>query len=204
MATEAPKPKRKRRWFRFSLRTFVVVLTVFCVWLGLLVYRVNKQREVVQWVNDNGGLVLYDCEWDNGWIDGAEPPRPEWLCDLIGIDYFADIVGVGFVGGEVKHIEPLGNLKQLQWLSLDRTNVSDLGPLRELTQLKKLFLGRSQVSDLGPLRGLSQLQQLNLNGTPVSDLSPLVKMKNVRIYLGRDQQVTVPEELKDRVTRFFR
>ena len=50
MATEPPK--RKRRWFRFSLKTFVVVLTVFCVWLGLLVHRVNKQKEAVQWVKD--------------------------------------------------------------------------------------------------------------------------------------------------------
>ena len=50
MSEQAHKPKRKRRWFRFSLRTFVVLLTVFCVWLGLLVYRVNKQREAAQWV----------------------------------------------------------------------------------------------------------------------------------------------------------
>ncbi|MCH7725624.1 MAG: hypothetical protein IH991_03960 [Planctomycetes bacterium] len=37
MATE--RPKRKRRWLRYSLRTFVLVLTVFGVWLGLLAQR---------------------------------------------------------------------------------------------------------------------------------------------------------------------
>ncbi|MCH7726300.1 MAG: hypothetical protein IH991_07455 [Planctomycetes bacterium] len=62
MATEPPKPKR--RWLRYSLRTFVVVLTVFGVWLGLLVHRVNKQKEAVAWVRDHGGAVRYDFEWN--------------------------------------------------------------------------------------------------------------------------------------------
>ena len=56
MATEPPKPKR--RWLRYSLRTFVVVLTVFGIWLGLLVHRVNKQREAVQWVKDEDGICV--------------------------------------------------------------------------------------------------------------------------------------------------
>ena len=62
MATEPPKPKRKRRWFRFSLKTFVVVLTVFCVWLGLVAYRVHKQKRAVQWVKEHRGVVYYDCQ----------------------------------------------------------------------------------------------------------------------------------------------
>ena len=78
---DKPKRKRKRRWFRFSLKTFVVVLTVFCVWLGLLVYRVNKQRDAVQWVKEHGGRVYYDFEFKlpKGVYYNAEPPSPEWL-----------------------------------------------------------------------------------------------------------------------------
>ena len=138
MATEPSKPKRKRRWLRYSLRTFVVVLTVFGVWLGLLVYRVNKQKEVVQWVRDHGGTVGYDFQWDEvkeSSINDAQPPGPDWLRNLIGVDYFSDV--------------------------------------------RVLYLGDTQVTDL----------------------SPLVKMKGVWIYLDEDQQVTVPEELKDRVRR---
>ena len=37
MQTEPPKaapPKRKRRWFQFSLRTLMIVITLFCVVVG--------------------------------------------------------------------------------------------------------------------------------------------------------------------------
>ncbi len=107
-------PKRKRRWFRFSLKAFLVVLTVFCVWLGLLVYRVNKQKEVVRWVKEQGGKVDYEIRWDqdNRFIDHAKPPGPEWLRELIGVYYFADVVNVDFTAVlELEHIEPLVKMK---------------------------------------------------------------------------------------------
>ncbi|MCH7728403.1 MAG: leucine-rich repeat domain-containing protein [Planctomycetes bacterium] len=74
--------------------------------------------------------------------------------------------------------------------------IGNLG-LRELTQLQWLSLNNTQVSDLGPLRELSQLQLLDLDGTQVTDLTPLVKMRGVMIHLDGKQKVTVPEELKD-------
>ncbi len=33
MAEVSKKPGR--RWFSFSLRTFFILLTIFCVWLGV-------------------------------------------------------------------------------------------------------------------------------------------------------------------------
>ena len=33
--TKAEPPKRKRRWFQFSLRTLMIAVTLFTVWLGL-------------------------------------------------------------------------------------------------------------------------------------------------------------------------
>ena len=66
--------------------------------LGSLVYRVNKQREALQWVRDQHGTAFYDFEWDSekGWILRAELPGPDWLRELIGIDYFADVALVAF------------------------------------------------------------------------------------------------------------
>jgi len=38
----------RRRWFRYSLRTFFVVLTIFCVWLGVQ----------VKWIRDRHDFLL--------------------------------------------------------------------------------------------------------------------------------------------------
>ncbi len=37
--------KPRRRWFRFSLRTFFVLLTILCVWLGVVSKSAHQQRE---------------------------------------------------------------------------------------------------------------------------------------------------------------
>ncbi|MCH7725193.1 MAG: hypothetical protein IH991_01740 [Planctomycetes bacterium] len=76
MRHQPANPKRKRRWLRYSLRTFLLLLTVFAVWLGLLVHRVNKQKEAVQWVRDMGGVVRYDFELDEYGVDLADPLPP--------------------------------------------------------------------------------------------------------------------------------
>ena len=57
-------PKRRRRWLSFSLRTLLVVITIFCVALGYWVHRANRQKAVVKWVEDNGGYVHYEFELD--------------------------------------------------------------------------------------------------------------------------------------------
>ncbi len=125
MATEHLQPKRKRRWFSFSLKTFLVLVTLFCVlmaFLGSLVFRVNKQKEAVQWVQDYRGIVYYDFEWDpeDGRIDEAKLPGPDWLRELIGLDYLADVVVVEFWdnGTQVSDLKPLRKLPQLYFDTL--------------------------------------------------------------------------------------
>ncbi len=141
--TTATHTKPKRRFLRFSVRTLLIVLTIFCVALGWKVERARKQREAVAWVDEMGGSVSYDYE-----VDGVlKPPGPKWLRNLLGIDYFDDVVGVGF----------------------GTTQVSDVTPLSGLTSLRALDLHSTQVSDITPLSGLTSLQALDLHGTQVSE-----------------------------------
>ena len=48
----------RRRWFRYSLRTLFVVLTVFCVWLGVQVKWIRDRREAREWIEAQGGALL--------------------------------------------------------------------------------------------------------------------------------------------------
>jgi len=49
--TDAPR----HRWFRYSLRTFFVVLTIFGVWLGVQVKWIRDRHEALKSITDRGG-----------------------------------------------------------------------------------------------------------------------------------------------------
>lgn len=51
MSAHPGKPPKKGRWLAYSLRSFLVVLTIGCLLLGYWVHRAQRQREVVQWVS---------------------------------------------------------------------------------------------------------------------------------------------------------
>ena len=57
---------RRRRYLRFSLRTFLVVLTLACVWFGWMGNLANRQRQAVAWVLEMGR----SCR-------PSRPPRPQ-------------------------------------------------------------------------------------------------------------------------------
>ena len=74
-------------------------------------------------MKDHGGIVDYDFQFEvDELLVDVEPPGPEWLRELIGVDYFADVTYVDLSGAKV----------------------NDIGPLRDLTQLKELSLSSSR------------------------------------------------------------
>jgi hypothetical protein len=85
---DAPKPT-KRRWFRFSLRTLFVLVTVLCVWLGWQVHLVKQRRAFLHWVDARGGWALLPTQQDSSMI----PPWRRWLGDVAidGIAFPSDV-----------------------------------------------------------------------------------------------------------------
>jgi hypothetical protein len=47
--------KPRRRWFRFSLRTMFVMVTLFSFWLGWQAWIVRERLAMRKWLDDNGG-----------------------------------------------------------------------------------------------------------------------------------------------------
>ena len=134
---------RHRRYRQFSLRTFLVVLTIVCVWFGWQVNRANQQRKAVAWVLEMEGFVKYDYEVDEEgrYILDAKQTSPEWL-----LDFYNQVVEVYFIDTQVSDLTPLANLKNLNVLYLSRTPVHDLTPLANLKSLQWLDLDNTQAS----------------------------------------------------------
>jgi hypothetical protein len=81
--------KPRRRWFQYSLRSFLVPLTAFAVWLGVVVDRAREQREAVKAINELGGLALVTYDWES--TGSRRPAGPHWLRRTIGDEFFQNV-----------------------------------------------------------------------------------------------------------------
>ncbi|MEX0613622.1 MAG: hypothetical protein WD229_16005 [Pirellulales bacterium] len=192
------RPARlRRRWLQYSLRWLLVIVTLSGIGLGLVVRRAERQRKAVAEVRASGE-AWYKFEVSPPPAVRGELPGPDWLCRLLGVDYFAEVTNATLAfsatDATVAHLSGLTSLKELslygtrvtdpglahlsgltslQWLSLDRTQVGDAGLayLSGLTSLQVLWLDGTQVGDAGlaHLSGLTSLRELSLEGTQVGN-----------------------------------
>jgi len=211
------KPKPKRRWLQFSLRTLLIFVTVFCLCLGILgitVKRARDQRMAVEAILAIGGTVTYE----NGEIRRGvsqspqsrfrllqwgprKPPRPpglEWLRNFFGDEYFYRVESVKLVGPKVTDatLEAVGRLTDVKWLNLRQTEVTKGGleHLKELTNLQSLSIENTRVTDAGMehMKGLTKLRSLSLRNTGITDagLEHLTGLTNLVTLSLKDTQIT--------------
>lgn len=170
METSEPNKPRNQRWSwrQYSLSTLLVVVTIVGVGLGLVTNRAERQRRAVAAIRELGGLVQYDFEYPAP----KELPGPDWLCQMLGVDYFADVVDVHTLNMTDATCSHLSALTSVRTLGLVSNEVTDAGlaHLEGLTSLEVLYVD-AQVTDAGLayLSGLTSLQELNLSSTQVTD-----------------------------------
>jgi hypothetical protein len=174
-STETAKP-RKRIWLRYSLRACLLFVTVLCVAIGYWAHRANEQRKAVAWVKAQGGFVHYDFQLGDNVGRSAPPFVPSWLCDTLGVDYFARVVQVT-IFQPVDEVEPLASLPHIESLCLPYArDVSQIDALRGMSRLEVLELGSSRLVDISALRKLSSLRILALDCPAATDISPVADL----------------------------
>lgn len=182
------------RRYRFSLRTFMLVVTVLSVWLGIKLNRDAKLNEALSSIKTSGGsLSLHDKRPNFPW--GLWKHRYRIIYH--GLE--EPLTGRNFV-----HLETLAPAS-IQFLDLSNTGITDadLKSLESHTHLEFLSLAnetyisgevipdrpQNSISDSGLTR-LSQLKALkgiDLSGTAISDegLKVLSAMPNlIWVYLN--------------------
>ncbi|MCE5266349.1 MAG: hypothetical protein LLG00_00485 [Planctomycetaceae bacterium] len=165
---EPPHPRR--RWCQYSLRTllmFMVLASLGVSWFAVKMRQASRQREAAESLFSRGAYCFYDYMDDLS----LQPPGPDWLRDLLGVDFFSDIVEVHSPGGN--ELERLAVLPQLTRLSItdalgkdDSQRVTDASVrmIRGLKRLEKLEITSNDITDAGlePIGELTRLRELYL------------------------------------------
>jgi len=171
----------KKRLFRISLRALLVLLTVFCIWLGKISIQARRQKEAVEWVVQCGGQVHYKWQVDADYFPRWKPtdPFPKWLVNLFGRDFFHKVVTVELASAELSDIRPLANLPDIEWLTLQDNKVSDVTPLGTLTHLTNLGLNENRIRDVSSLANLTRMMRLDISGNCIDDIGALSEMRHL-------------------------
>lgn len=108
----------RRRWFQFSLRGLLALLTVLAIWLGIVVKRNRDEQQVVKTIEVAGGRIQYDwqsIERDPFPADPA-PIGPVWLRRAVEDDYFQSAESVSFLNGSIDKSQIIALVPALQRL----------------------------------------------------------------------------------------
>jgi Leucine Rich repeat len=171
----------QRRWYQFSLRTLLVVITVLCVGPGgYVAYEQQKARQ------QKGAAEAIQKVGGDYHRDETIPLRSAGMRFLLGDDRFGHVCSVWFfcpskvTDVDLLHLRHFPHLREVEFggREIDSRDpgtilVTDRGldHLAALTTLKQLSLDDTEITDAGLARlaGLTELKFLSLDGTHVTD-----------------------------------
>lgn len=193
---------RFRLRLAFSLRTFLLSVTVFCVVLAWWLHRAKEQRNAVAAIRAAGGWVYYDYHHVDATSDklnaAAMPWEPQWLVKLVGIDFFHDVTVVNMVYDDLgpkrldnkqspvdiaPHLAHFPRLRSLAVSGdyLDDEGMRIVGGLRNLESFYQWEGGKIGDTGAEHLREMPRLRYVHLGDSRVGDrgLAALATIPNL-------------------------
>ncbi len=178
---------RWTRWLRFRISSLLLLLTVFSLLMATWTVVVRPYRDQMNAMASLNETFVGNMTFKSTRAVGSA--WREWLVSkMLGEEHYTEIISVDLsvTGATAEQLQPLGDLRFLEDLSLDRTQADDsvVKSLFRLTQLKTLSLSYTPITDQG-MKGLlnhPQLEVLYLTGTAISDdsISSLTKLSTLR------------------------
>jgi Leucine-rich repeat (LRR) protein len=129
-----------RRWFRFRLRTLLVMVTLVSVplgWVGWELDQRRREKATIAWVEEMGGTVRFPSYFSYDARSWWEKTKDTWFGEKVR--------AVLLRNTQVIELTHLAEFKQLEYLALSDTQVNDLSPLAVLKNLETLGLTRRLV-----------------------------------------------------------
>ncbi len=178
----AEKPidfKRKLRWYQFSLRSLLTLVTLVafvCSWFAVKMEQARKQRSAVEEIIRNGGGVVY-CygsmeftpseftvpKWLNvnshtyGVEEYPEPRLVAWLRGYLGDDFFYHVASASVT--DLRQLDLTSSFEGCRHLALQGIAIDEevLNRLEKLKQLRKLEIVDNPSKDGRVVDRLPQL-----------------------------------------------
>ncbi|HEV3343704.1 MAG TPA: hypothetical protein VG125_25250 [Pirellulales bacterium] len=173
----------RRRWFQFSLRGFILFLTVAAIWIGRCVEAAREQRVAVFELREIGADVFYDYQLTDATFSlqgktftlptanrDVVPPCPTFVWQLLGVDFLYRASDVRLLRPDIhtsacKILPRLRYLRRLEIIGIDD---DDTRHLAECFALNSLSANDGALSDKGVML-LSRLHHLTLAGCNVTE-----------------------------------
>jgi hypothetical protein len=166
--------------FQFSIRSLLVLTVAVAVpfgWLGVEMRRARKQKAAVDAILSLGGGIRYAWGTDTlGVPIERSTSASASLQDLLGLDFFAQVVQAEFSGIQLtdRGLEAIRDLTQVRWLFLSNSKVTDgrLQVIGSLPSVEGLDLDDSKISDAGlkHLGAMASLKWLGIRGNHITDI----------------------------------
>ena len=190
MSITSQPTKSERRWYRFSLRTLLIVMFLSTPGLGWISVRIKRAqanrdrvapREEQMWtaareMRKAGGYVDYsiDAERFPSCLEllfddpgGADDPVQRSTVHRVTFDPYAN---KNQTDADLEHVRAFTDI---EFLEIGGSDITDAGlvHLKGLTNLKRLRLHGTSVTDAGlmHLKEFTQLDELWLDGAHVTD-----------------------------------
>ena len=109
----------KLRWYQYSLRSLLIVVTLACLgmsWVATKMKQAREQKAAVEAILKVSGRITYDYQKDQ-FDTTSQPPEPAWIRKLLGNDLFVNVTKVDLgQSGASDLLDHLKRLAQLQKL----------------------------------------------------------------------------------------
>jgi Leucine-rich repeat (LRR) protein len=191
---------------KYSLRSLLIAITLFALWMSFQAYKVGKVRRAKEFISQRGGMIINEHEWDGKKYDpNAAHQVPKVIREALGDEWVVTPIYITLHSRKIKDEDLLTLLQfeSLEALDLGNTGISDEA-LRHVVQLPNLrtlkisFNPKITDDGLAIISELSSLEYLTILKTSISEtgLLSLKSLPSLRVLIisgGEFSQQTVDQ-----------
>lgn len=112
------------------------------------------------------------------------------IASIEGIQYFTNIEWLTLDKNQISNISPISGLTNLTNISFAFNQISDISALAGLTKLSGIGFWDNQISDISALSGLTNLTWLDLPGNQIANISVISGLTKLNFIHLFDNQIS--------------